>query len=88
MIRPNRDLCIMACCFCKESEFQKWVATQLAAQSMLCPTNISKEDCAKAYILHVCDVTSRNDLDRNPAAAELFHERIRRPYLAWKEENR
>ena len=75
--RRNRDLCIMACCFCKEPLFQKW------ARLMGMP-NATEHD-AKQFILRVCGVTSRNDLDSNEKAAQLFHQRIREPFLAWKE---
>lgn len=38
-------------------------------------------DEARNWILRVCGVQSRRDLDHNPTAAKLFHERIRKPYM-------
>jgi hypothetical protein len=32
----------------------------------------------------VCQIESRADLDRNAKAAEMFHDRIRRPYSEWR----
>lgn len=82
MTAGKRDLCIMACVFCKEPAFQAWVHTQMSG----CRNDGCKgsEAEAKAFILKTCDVKSRNDLDRDPAAAERFHELVRKPYLAWK----
>ena len=87
-MKPNRDLCIMACVFCKEPLFQEWVRQQAAAAGLLIhgASRVARgEQEAKAYILQACGVTSRNDLDRVPAAAALFHKLIREPFLAWKE---
>lgn len=77
MSRPNRDLCIMACVFCRDRLFQGWAREQ----GML---NATEHD-AKQFILRVCGVESRNDLDRNEKAAAMFHQRIREPFLAWKD---
>lgn len=38
-------------------------------------------DEARDWILGVCGIQSRRDLDHNPAAAQLFHDRVRKPYL-------
>ncbi len=38
-------------------------------------------DEARDWILRVCGVQSRRDLDHNPTAAKIFHERIRKPYM-------
>lgn len=38
-------------------------------------------DEARDWILRVCGVQSRRDLDHNPTAAQLFHDRVRKPYL-------
>ena len=42
------------------------------------------EDHVARYIRWVCQIESRADLDLNPKAAEIFHERIRRPYSEWR----
>jgi len=38
-------------------------------------------DEARDWILRVCGVQSRRELDHSPAAAKLFHDRVRKPYL-------
>ncbi|WP_175224643.1 hypothetical protein [Achromobacter ruhlandii] len=38
-------------------------------------------DEARDWILGVCGIQSRRDLDHNPTAAQLFHDRVRKPYL-------
>ena len=43
----------------------------------------SKDHVAR-WIRWVCQIESRADLDINQKAAELFHERIRRPYSEWR----
>lgn len=87
-MKPNRDLCIMACVFCKEPLFQQWVKLKRDVLQLPCfgkGAPPPDEELAKEYILQTCGIISRNELDRYPTAAELFHERIRKPYLAWKE---
>lgn len=75
-MKPSRDLCIMACVFCRDEQFLTWLGLHKSAHSA---------DHAKDFILKTCQIKSRNDLDRVPAAAELFHKHIREPFLAWKE---
>lgn len=38
-------------------------------------------DEARDWILRVCGVQSRRELDHNPTAAKIFHDRVRKPYL-------
>lgn len=38
-------------------------------------------DEARDWILRVCGVQSRRNLDHNLTAAKLFHDRVRKPYL-------
>lgn len=83
--KPTRDLCIMACIFCKEPEFLKWVDV-MAAQAGYDVDIPADEAFAKTFITTLCQVTSRNDLDRDPAAAERFHDLVRKPFLQWKED--
>jgi hypothetical protein len=78
----TRDLCIMACVFCRDPAFLRWLGT-------LGPTDgyVFREASAKAFILTLCEIESRNDLDTNPDAADRFHRLIRAPFLTWKEAN-
>lgn len=71
----TRDLCIMACVFCKEPLFQQWAG-------------VSTEQAAKTFILKTCGIASRNELDTDVIAGALFHQEIRRPYLVWRESRR
>ena len=84
----TRELCIMACVFCRGPLFQEWVHRQAGARRILFVGGrlpARNEAMAKAFILHECEVRSRNDLDRDPAAAQRFHDLVRKPFLEWKE---
>jgi len=82
----RRELCIMACAFCRDPQFRSWIDT---LQPPELKRNIGQieftEPMAKAFILHLCGIESRNELDTNPDAAERFHQLIRAPFLEWKE---
>lgn len=73
--RPG-ELCVMACTFCADMRFQYWVSTQCGA----CDTEAE----AKTFILGMCGVESRKDLDSNLVASNRFHKDIREPFLAWR----
>lgn len=77
---PSRELCIMACVFCKDAEFWRWMTSIDPKGAMF------DEDGAKTFILTACVVASRNELDTDPAAAARFHELVRKPLVDWKEE--
>ena len=72
----SRDLCIIACVFCRDPKFQFWARLQCG--------ELLTADQAKAFILETCAITSRSHLDTNPAAADRFHKLIREPFLAWR----
>lgn len=79
----SRELCIMACVFCKDAQFQAWIGALSYGTSQ---GEIRVDEAgAKAFILSMCKVASRNELDTDPAAAVRFHELVRLPFLAWKE---
>lgn len=82
--KPNRDLCIMACIFCKDPEFHRWIDSLADLGGEPSDAAPATEADAKEFIITLCQVKSRNDLDRDPAAAERFHELVRKPYLFWK----
>jgi hypothetical protein len=73
--RPG-ELCVMACTFCADKKFWHWIDSENGTQT------INEED-AKEYILHVCGINSRKELDRNIEAAATFHQKIRIPFLEW-----
>lgn len=65
------EKCITASQLCKDANFQKWSKTE------------SEED-AKQYILSICKVQSRKELDTNHEAANLFRTRILIPFKSWQ----
>lgn len=64
-------LCIMACTFCADPMFMRWIEA-------------TNENEAKQYILNICGIASRKELDSQPSAAKRFHAQIREPYMAWR----
>lgn len=74
----SRELCIMACVFCRDKQFQEWVAERTQRV-------VAAESTAKVYITAVCQVSSRSDLDTDEDAAARFHDLVRKPFLEWKE---
>lgn len=85
----SRELCIMACVFCRDPLFHAWMRSLASAcyQGGEVSDPQSYDDAAaKAFILSMCQVTSRNSLDTDQAAAERFHEQVRKPFVAWKDE--
>lgn len=98
--KPTRELCVMACCFCQQPFFLMWLDElyPLPVAKGSCdvfygdkligrtkPFSQHNEGTAKAFILNTCGITSRNELDTNPKAAQVFHEAVRTPFLDWKE---
>lgn len=60
--------------WCNDRYFIEWVK--------------SKSDVTPdQYIKSACLICSKPELDNDSAAAELFHELIRKPYAAWLERN-
>lgn len=78
----SRELCIMACVFCRDKQFHRWVEENIALS--LADGQIG-EDSAKQYILGTCGIESRNQLDTNETAAQRFHEKIRVPFTTWRD---
>ena len=85
----NRELCIMACVFCRDPQFQKWAGGRARAQRMMflgpVDMHVDDERLAKFFVMAEAGVSSRNDLDTDPDAAARFHDLVRKPFLAWKE---
>lgn len=73
----TRDLCIMACAFCRYQDFWQYL------QEIDPQHEPWTEGGAKEFILSVCGIGSRSELDRNALAADRFHEMVRLPFLAW-----
>lgn len=73
-----RELCIMACAFCRHLDFREYL------QEIDPRHEEWTEGAAKGFILAICNINSRNELDRDSAAANRFHELVRIPFLAWR----
>lgn len=76
--KPARDLCIMACVFCRDPVFWAW----LNQAGIACQTS----DDAKDAVLDLCAVASRSHIDTDPAAAQRFHQLVRAPFVFWRQE--
>lgn len=74
------ELCIMACNFCTDRNFWKWIEGQYGC-------DIDNEAMAKDFVLDICSITSRRHLDSNETAAQKFHNEIRKPFVAWRDAN-
>jgi len=68
------DLARMAGTFCADPKFWLWIATVSAER-------VANEKEAAKWARSICGVGSRADLDHDEAAANYFHQAIRRPYL-------
>lgn len=63
------ELAKLAGMFCQQPEFWEFAGY---AQN---------PEGAKDWILSICGIQSRRQLDHDPVAAQTFHDRVRKPYL-------
>lgn len=63
----------------RDPDFRTWVALW-----MVPPREVDIDE-ATAFIRTVCEVTSRRELAVSREAEQRFHNFIRKPFLAWKE---
>lgn len=63
---------------CQSEDFQAFVPE--------CAEGLSASENAADWIRRTCGVQSRAELDHSVAAAQKFHDLVRKPYLAWREE--
>lgn len=75
--RPG-ELCIMACTFCADPDFQDWLNTFGNGPI------VNTETDAKVILCEMCGIDSRKELDTDKYAATRFHTLIRTPFLEWK----
>jgi hypothetical protein len=71
------QLCVMACTFCADPMFRKWISETYKYECQ-------DEGAAKEFVLEICGIESRKELDTDSRAAFVFHERVRKPFVAWK----
>ena len=70
----------VAAMLCRQEEFWEWInTTDLVVLNVTCKT----EGVAAEWMYQVLGISSRAELDRAPQAAQLFHDKIRKPYEEW-----
>lgn len=72
------DLCYRAVMLCNDSEFRRWLTKKGDFAKSLTAS------AARAVICDWCGITSRKDLDANPAAKEYFVEHILGPWQKYQ----
>lgn len=72
------ELCIVACNFCKDPLFWKWLKEEweYVAESEL---------DAKHFLLDTLEIASRIEIDNSEVSRNNFMRYIRSPFMAWKE---
>lgn len=65
--------------FCGKAEFRQFLALRWADDA---PYRTAED--AAVLVRRVCEVERRAEFDHDEAAAERFHDRIRRPYVDWQ----
>lgn len=68
-----------AAMMCNGAKFQRWVVSRIGAA----PEGVTAQQHAAQFVRNVCGITSRAELDHSGRAATLFHEAVRKPFLAW-----
>lgn len=84
--RRQQSLAQYAALLCTNSLFLQWLSetVRVGSGSNLVPADWwAREDHAARWMRYVCNIESRADLDRNPEAAQRFHDLVRRPYADW-----
>lgn len=74
------QLCVMACTFCKDPMFWRWIQVVFMPAGERC----DGEDSARQFVLETCEVERRIFIDTTPNAAQLFHREIRIPFMEWR----
>jgi hypothetical protein len=65
--------CLWTVLRCRESAFQQFLG-------------VDSEAAAARRVKELCQVGSRADFDRDPAAQQRFDQRIRKPFLQYQQE--
>lgn len=69
----------VAAMMCGSAKFQEWVVSRIGAA----PQGVSPNRHAAQFVRNACGIESRAQLDHNARAATLFHEAVRKPFVAW-----
>ncbi|MNL52391.1 hypothetical protein D3C87_1755600 [compost metagenome] len=79
MGRKGAALSRAAAMMCNGAKFQRRVVSRTGAA----PEGVTAQQYAAQFVRNVCGVTSRAEPDHSARAATLFHEAVRKPFLAW-----
>lgn len=66
----------------RDPQFRAWVA-----QWMVPPREVDI-DTAASFIRTVCEIDTRKQLSTDRAAEQRFHQFLRRPFVAWRDQRR
>lgn len=66
----------------RDPEFREWVETQTVYGEL-----VSESEAAQ-FIRAGCGITSRRELATDTEAQARFHNLIRRPFVAWREQQK
>ena len=71
-------LALLAVQWCKEPKFWEWLNTKCGDV-----TALTNENDVKLYILAICGIDSRKELNTSKLAERRFNRFIREPYMEW-----
>lgn len=77
--QKGKSLAKLAGIFCQEPRFRAFLDAKWRDDA---PYNTPEK--AADLVRRVCDVDTRAAFDKDAAAAERFHDRIRIPYVNWQ----
>lgn len=81
LIEPKKagvtGLALLAVQWCQDVEFQSWL-------SLAFGDPVKNEQQAKEVVCYLCGITSRKELNTDPAAKNLFEQDIRGPYMLYQ----
>ncbi|WP_186216281.1 hypothetical protein [Burkholderia gladioli] len=76
---PRLSTFQLACSLPADPQFREWAALQSSSE----PLTVKE---AGDFVKAVCGIVSRNALKTDAAAEQRFHQFLRRPFLAWKQQ--
>lgn len=80
-VKPSERLSYRAAMLCKNPDFWAWASSE---ESM---DPITDETEARDWMLDVLEIDSRAQLDKDPAKAHIFRERIGKAFTEWSEKH-
>ena len=80
--RPSERPSYAAAMLCKNEGFWTWITEDEYGDS---PVEVGNEEGARMWLCAALGIDSRAELDTDERKAELFHEKIRKPFLAWQQ---